>query len=1069
MTWKELDCKARAIGALLQRTIGAGERALLLYPAGLDFIAGFFGSLYAGVVAVPAYPPDPSRVNRTLSRLQAILVDAEASVVLTTTSILSLAKPLLAQAPDLARLNWLATDAVNVGARDEWNAPTLTGDTLAFLQYTSGSTGTPKGVMLTHNNLLHNAWLVYSAFEQQPDDKFVSWLPTFHDMGFMAGILEPLYAGIPSILMSPLASLQNPFLWLRAISDYKATTSGAPNFAYDLCVRKITDEQRATLDLSSWTVAFNGSEPIRPETLKRSSDAFEPCNFRPESFHPCYGLAEATLIVSGGRKHAKPVIRHVETKQLGNNRAVVVTAEGESNHTLVGCGGSLRDQKIVIVNPESLSECRPEQVGEIWVSGPSISRGYWNRIEETEHTFYAAIARTGEGPFLRTGDLGFIQDGELFITGRLKDLIIIRGRNHYPQDIELTVEQSHSILRPGCGAAFSVEVAGEERLVVVQEVARHEQVDLGALIETIRQVITKEHELQAYAVALIKPGSIPKTSSGKIQRRACRDRFLSSKLEVVESSILETAPDASWDRHDLSRQALLAVESEERQPMLELHLREEVAGLLGINTSIINARHPLTSAGIDSLAAVELKNLIEVTWGVNVPLVDFLQEMNIAQLATRIVNELTDSAPTLAIAAAEKPPTEYPLAFGQQALWFLQQLAPDNPAYNIGFATRIWSDLHPTALRRIFQILVDRHPSLRATFSAPLGEPIQRIDQQAEVCFYCEDASTWSDELLNARLTEEVRQPFNLEQGPVLRASLFTRSSGEYILAMTVHHIAMDFWSFVVLMDEFRLLHAAEKSGGQASLPDPVAHLSNYVSWQADLLSGVEGERLWAYWQEQLAGELPVLSLPTDQPRPPMQTYRGASRAFRFDPALSRALKELAQAQGATLYMVLLAAFEVLLSRYTGQEDILVGSPTAGRSRAEFDSVLGYFMNPVVLRANFFWPPHVPGISQSGTPDSPGRVGTSGFPHTYAGRTTQASLGCELLIAVSSDVCSQQATQGSAKRTGVVCPGSTGRAYRLRRLKDGIDSFESADSPVRPGVEYGRSRGHACRVAAVQC
>jgi acyl-CoA synthetase (AMP-forming)/AMP-acid ligase II len=549
LTYKELDRQARAIALRLQSLDATGSRALLLYPPGLEFIAAFFGCLYAGVVAVPAYPP---RRNQNMTRLQAILTDAQATVALTTTSLLGNIEQRFAESPELADLRWLATDNIASDLAQAWQEPEVSSDTLAFIQYTSGSTGTPKGVMVSHGNLLHNSAAINECFADTPNSRGVSWLPPYHDMGLIGGVLQPLYVGAPMILMPPVAFMQKPLRWLQAISRFKATNSGGPNFAYDLCLRKITPEQLASLDLSSWEVAFTGAEPVRAETLEQFAATFESCGFRREAFHPCYGMAETTLIVSGGLKTVPPIIRQVDGAALEQNR--VVAARGkEGTRTIVGCGQSLLDQKILIVDPESLTPCPDNQVGEIWVSGPSVAQGYWNRPEQTQEIFHAYLADTGDsaaaetqgesnaagqspGPFLRTGDLGFLQDGELFITGRIKDLMIIRGQNHYPQDIELTVEKSHPALRPGCGAAFTVEVKRQERLVIVQEVERSylRKLNVNEVVGNIRASVAAEHALQVYATVLVKTGSIPKTSSGKIQRHACRSGFLNGSLNIVE-------------------------------------------------------------------------------------------------------------------------------------------------------------------------------------------------------------------------------------------------------------------------------------------------------------------------------------------------------------------------------------------------------------------------------------------------------------------------------------------------------------------------------------------------------
>ena len=529
LTYRDLDDRAKAIAAYLQSLNVAGERALLLYPPGVEFITAFFGCLYAGVIAVPAYPP---RRNQKMIRLKAIVEDAQAKVALTTASLLSKVESRLVDNPDLEALHWLATDRVD-GESASWQPPEIESETIAFLQYTSGSTGTPKGVTINHANLLHNQRMIEEAFGHTSDTTVVGWLPLFHDMGLIGNVLQPLYLGRTCILMSPADFLQKPLRWLQAISRYRATTSGGPNFAYDLCVRRTTPEQRANLDLSSWQVAFTGAEPVRAETMEQFAEAFKPCGFNPQAFYPCYGMAETTLFVTGGLKTEYPMVESVDSSALEQNKIEI--KEGDSVRRIVSCGKTWLEQKIAIADTETLARVDDNCIGEIWVKGESVAQGYWNRPVKTEETFKAYLADTGEGPFLRTGDLGFIHGNELFVTGRLKDIIIVRGQNHYPQDIELTVEKSHPALRAGCGAACTVEVKGSERLVIIQEVERSylKKLDTPKVVDSIRQAVTAEHSLQPYATVLIKTGSIPKTSSGKVKRYACRSGFLDGSLKVI--------------------------------------------------------------------------------------------------------------------------------------------------------------------------------------------------------------------------------------------------------------------------------------------------------------------------------------------------------------------------------------------------------------------------------------------------------------------------------------------------------------------------------------------------------
>ena len=530
ITYGQLDQRARAIAAHLQEQGLEGERALLLYPSGLEFIAAFFGCLYAGVVAVPAYPP---RRNRNLQRIQSIVGDARPRIALTTEDVFGRVEPVLADTPDLASIPWTCTREVAGDKCDQWREPNVTPETLAFLQYTSGSTGSPKGVMLSHGNLLHNTELISQAFRPSYTNSGATWLPLYHDMGLIGGVIQPIYFSHPMTLMTPTHFLQQPVRWLKTLSDTGALISGGPNFAYELCVERVTEEEKQTLDLSQWELAFNGAEPVRAETIDRFSEAFASCGFRREAFYPCYGLAEATLMVAGGDKDLAPPMRSFDAERLQEGEAIGVDNGVDGSVRLVGSGGSLLGQEIVIADPETLTECPTGTVGEVWVSGPSVAKGYWGREEATQQTFQARLA-DGRGPFLRTGDLGcFDSTGELFINGRLKDLIIVRGVNHYPQDIELTVEQAHEDLRPAAGAAFAIGDDGQEKLVVVQEVVRKRHIDFEEVCAAVRSEVGKVHEVSPHAVVLIKPNSIPKTSSGKIQRHACRNAFLAKELAVV--------------------------------------------------------------------------------------------------------------------------------------------------------------------------------------------------------------------------------------------------------------------------------------------------------------------------------------------------------------------------------------------------------------------------------------------------------------------------------------------------------------------------------------------------------
>ncbi|HEY2292550.1 MAG TPA: amino acid adenylation domain-containing protein, partial [Thermoanaerobaculia bacterium] len=909
LTYGELDRRAAGVAAALAASVPPGERALLLYPPGLDFIVAFFGCLYAGVVAVPAYPPRQN--DRSQSRLRAIARDATPRAALTTAAILAGAvepRGLLAVAPELGGLRWIATDALSDGEA----APACEPDpeSLAFLQYTSGSTAAPKGVMVTHANLLHNERMIGAAFDMDESAVVVGWLPLYHDMGLIGNVLQPLHAGGQCVLMSPVAFLQRPLRWLEAISRYRGTVSGGPNFAYELCLRKATPEALAGLDLASWRVAFNGAEPVRASTLERFAAAFAPCGLRREALYPCYGLAEATLFVTGG--HGARVERE-----------------------RVSCGRAWMGQRIVAVDPETGEERPAGAEGEIWISGPSVARGYWENPESTAMGFNAFLP-TGEGPFLRTGDLGFLSGGELYVSGRLKDLIILRGRNLYPQDVELTAERGHPDLQPGGGAAFSVEIGGEERLVVVQEAVRHRKDGVEEIAEAVRRAVAAEHEAQVHEVVLIRQAGLPKTSSGKVRRRLCRELYLRDELPVVGRSALAAADPAPELAAALTREALAALAPGERRGMLAAYLRERASAVLG---APVGLDQPLTGLGLDSLSAVELKGSVEGALGIAVPLPDLLQGASVAALADLLLAGLgVEPAVELPPLRAHRFEGDMPLSEGQRGLWFIHRLAPEGSAFNIAVAARV-RGLDPAALARALGELVQRHEALRTVFPLVGDEPVQRVlaDLPPDV------------QVDKGELSEEAWRPFDLETGPLLRARIFTRLE-ETILLLVVHHIVADFTSLAVMGRDLAALYRGE------TLEPPALRYADYVQWQGELLAGPRGERLWSYWRDRLAG-VRDLDLPTDHPRPPVQTWRGDARAVTLPPELVTALEPLAVGRGATLFMVLLAAFQAQLGRYSdqghgGQEGFAVGATLAGRPLPELTGLVGYFVNLLPLRAD---------------------------------------------------------------------------------------------------------------------
>lgn len=621
LTYGQLWDEVRALAGYLQERcrIRLGDRVLLLYPPGMDFVVGFYACHAAGAIAVPAYPP---RRNRKASRIRSIVVDANARWALSTRSVVDQLTG-DQQHDDLIGVQLLGTDDPKNRDLDKWRRPKLRNDSLAVLQYTSGSTGSPKGVMLNHANLIANSELILHAFQPSGNICGMSWLPTYHDMGLVGGVLMPMYLGAPEVLTSPMTFLQRPSRWLQAISKYKVSISGGPNFAYQLCVDKIADRELEGLDLSTWKIAFNGAEPIRVSTLDAFADRFKPFGFKREAFLPCYGMAETTLIVTGGPEETRPATTTFDGNGLDEKLVRPVSEDHESARKLVGSGAVLPGEKLAIVDPETRERLPSDAIGEIWVQSPSVGKGYYQRKDATERTFNA-FTLAGEGPFLRTGDLGFLHENQLYVSGRLKDMIIVRGVNRYPQDIEETVERACDVVQAGSVGAFALDDDGREQLVIVAETVRLRDIDWDSHIQAIRRAVTAEHELPPDAVYLVRNSSVPKTSSGKIQRHACLHAVRDNDLKLV----------AKWVRWEESNQE--SVTATDAQPMMQAapasvrmgkidaadanpaiveaikhHIRRvagERASTLDLDTNIV------LDLGLDSLERLEIARKLERTF-----------------------------------------------------------------------------------------------------------------------------------------------------------------------------------------------------------------------------------------------------------------------------------------------------------------------------------------------------------------------------------------------------------------------------------------------------------------------
>lgn len=671
LTFGELDARCQVVAAELERRGAAGERVLLPYPTSVDFAVGFMGCLYAGALAVPVSIPNSTR---GLSRLGAVADDAQASLALTTSRQLSALQPHLG---DIGKkMEWLATDTLGTQAPPGWRMRQHDPNAIAFLQYTSGSTALPKGVMVTQANLLHNEQAIRDSMGVTRASTCVSWLPLFHDLGLMAMLLQAVYSGSHSVLMSPLSFLGRPVRWLQAISEYKGTYSGAPNFAYELCIEKVTAEERRALDLSSWKYTINGAEPVRASTLERFSSTFAESGFRPETFVPAFGLAEGTLVstICPPRAPWRTVGLNVDALESSK----VQVEKGAAARLFVSCGPAIQGMELAIMDVETRRRCAPDQIGEIWLKGPSVAGGYWQREQATEETFRGHTA-DGEGPFLRTGDLGFLHEGEVYIAGRLKDVIIIHGANHYPHDLELTAEQAHPAIQPGFGTAFSVPVDGEEKVVLVQGVKRRLVKDGTEVLEAIRRALGEEHGVPVASIVLIESRQIPKTSSGKLQRRAARAAFLEGSLVVI----------ARWDEASgapgkESRSRPFVAPRDETETRVAALFCE----VLGVTRASVN--DTFYELGGNSLTAMQLAARLEQEFQRSLPFDGLARCPDVASLARWVAAEPEGAAKWSPLVALQpegsKPPLYCVHSMGGQCVSYLalaNELSKAQPFYGL--------------------------------------------------------------------------------------------------------------------------------------------------------------------------------------------------------------------------------------------------------------------------------------------------------------------------------------------------------------------------------------------------
>ncbi|ODC03828.1 non-ribosomal peptide synthetase [Terasakiispira papahanaumokuakeensis] len=971
-TYGDLYQQSLAVAATLQQQVVAGSRCLLMLPSGPEFAAGLLGCFMARVIAVPAFPPESHRAAHT-ARLASIMRDAQPQAVLGLADDLQRFESVLSEAlPEDAQ--WTAVDALEALGEAEaallkasFQPVALHPDDIAFLQYTSGSTSEPKGVMVSHANLMANEKAMAQGFAAREDDVWVNWLPLFHDMGLMAGLLLPIWHGHSVHLMTPQQFLARPARWLEAISRYRGTFSGGPDFAYRLCVERLRDEELQQLDLSSWRLAFSGSEPIRPETLQQFSERFASTGFQASALAPSYGLAEATLFVcSEGFSHSLP-------RWLGDDQAHSFQAHSSQAHSsqahspdasansrLVGCGWVDQDHDLRIVDPETLQPLAPGEVGEIWVAGPSIAQGYWQKLEATAATF---VTRDGQR-WLRTGDLGIAQaepeDKTLLVAGRRKDLIILNGQNLYPQDIESTLEQSLEVMRQGRVAAFATtDEHGIEGVGLALEISRRVRklMKPWMICSEIVDALMAAMQIAPQWILLLEPGALPRTTSGKLQRSACRVGWQQQTLNTY----------AIWHQGVVldDEQPVAASSDHAQTPSPSQQARLDPAVVAAWQAQFPDAtltpESHFFALGGDSVALMQVAETLQQTLGIVMAPGVLFEHPRLADFSDQVAQRVEPCvAPSGASSAhhldeiAPKP-EDAPcrLSPAQQRLWFLDRLEGDSRGYHLVGEWQLAGVVDSAALQHSLDALVMRHESLRTRFiDDPVEQVVQHILPAEPVAWTVRDLRHAADPeaALTALTASWVDEPMDLAQGPLWRVYGVQLTDTDYRLVWVIHHIIADGWSAQRLVEDFATAYQAFAQGEAPAWSELPCRYQDVAYWQRMRAEPSQADEV-AWWRQQLGDEQPLLALPTDRPRPAAQSYRGARHHFHFPQALSEQLHQLAQQQGVTLFMLMLSLYHTLLYRYSGQQDLRVAVPVAGRGRPEMAPLVGLFVNTLVMRA----------------------------------------------------------------------------------------------------------------------
>lgn len=955
-----LQLKERAIqlAAALRSYTRPGDKVLILHQPGADYMYSFFGCLYAGCTAVPAYPP---LTKRYAERVRLIAADCNARVALVSGRW----SDRLSEAFRDESLLYLNTDPYTTGSSGELELAWRDAHPeLAFIQYTSGSTSKPKGVMVSHQNLIRNSEAIRGAFQLSRESVGVLWLPPYHDMGLIGGILQPVYTGFPMVLFAPNDFVQQPLRWLTAISKYRATVSGGPNFAYDLCVHKIPTHKLNALDLSTWERAFTGAEQIQARVMRDFHSKFAACGFRKQAFYSCYGLAESTLFVTGAVPGEGTATIHVNREKLNEGIAAVERLPSEATAEYVACGSSYPGQQLLIVHPQTCLPLEDGIVGEIWASSASKALGYLNLPEATTQTFGAKLSDGSAGEFLRTGDLGFLLQGQLFITGRVKEMIVIRGKNYYPADMESQIEQADdSFLPDGC-ATFSINQHETEQLIIVQELSRHyRSTDTAPLANTIRALLAAQFGIQPYEIVFVKQGGLQKTSSGKKMRNACKDNYLSGLLRIIEGHRLAAdeadTPDSTAAFPAVQRVEAAELVSRPQDEQLEWcinYVRQHAARRFRIHPSQVQLQASLLEMGLDSISALEFQYQMEEELRIKLSLELLLSvEATVESVAAALVARLGETSRSVMPKWVERMKgNAFPLSEDQQRLWFVEQLHPGQSTLHIPVGVRIIGPLDPCRLKQGMLEFVQLHETLRTAIDPTDGGLRQFIHEGCsleQAWFYATLDS--EDSLSYEEVSRDmIQRPFDLLNGPLFRCAAIQLSSREHIVILVIHHLISDLKSaFIVLhgiLSHYNQPHHPSAEGTEND--SPFVRYIDFLQWRHNMQAAADHAVQLRFWEDQLKDAPLLLELPMDNERPAVPQQTGGQLTFDVPGKLYEGIRAFSAQQGVTPYVALLSAYIVLVQMLTESNDFIIGTPVSGRRTGQLEEAIGFYAQPLPLR-----------------------------------------------------------------------------------------------------------------------